>query len=331
VSDQAITRSEVLELFKEADEIVICGHVNPDGDALGSGLALASLLRATGHTVTCLLAQDTPPPELYAFLEDYRFVAASEYTGQPDLFIAVDSPALSRLGCAEQVFKRAAKTLVIDHHPDYEGYGNYYHGSVSSAATGLLVWDILRESSITITRQAAECCYVALMTDTGRFAFQNTKAEVFRAAAQMVEVGVSPSRISSLVYQNKSISTVILESRLIERMRFSQNGQIAYSWITEDDFAELGLSRDDTEGLPDILRAIKGVEIAVLLRAEGNGVRVNMRAKNECDVGSIARRLGGGGHAAAAGFSLDSSIEEVLDKILPLMSGLECVNPQTAD
>lgn len=330
MKESSLTHAEVLGLFTDVKTVAICGHVNPDGDALGSCLALAYLLRQTGHTVTCLLAQDSPPPQLYAFLEDYEFVPASGYTDSPDLFIAVDSPALSRLGCAETAFKRAAVTLVIDHHPDYEGYGDYYHGSASSSATGLLVWDLIRESKIEVSRYCAECCYVALMTDTGRFAFQNTHTEAFRAAAEMIEAGVSPSYISSQVYQNKSIPTVVLESRLIERMKFSENGQVAYSWITEHDFDELGLNRDDTEGLPDILRAIKGVEIAVLLRVEGDSVRVNLRAKNECDVGSIARRMGGGGHAAAAGFTLECGIDEVLDKILPIMNGLDCINPNTA-
>ncbi|NLG10614.1 MAG: bifunctional oligoribonuclease/PAP phosphatase NrnA [Coriobacteriaceae bacterium] len=331
MKELSLTCAQVLELFENAHTVAICGHVNPDGDALGSSLALADLLRKTGHSVTCLLAQDTVPPQLYAFLEDYRFVPATEYVESPDLFIAVDSPALSRLGMAESAFKRAKVTLVIDHHPDYDGYGDFYHGSVSSSATGLLVWNLIKESSVEITRYPAECCYVALMTDTGRFAFQNTHAEAFLAAAQMVEVGISPSEISSLVYQNKSISAVMLESRLIARMRFSENGQVAYSWITEQDFNELGLSRDDTEGLPDILRAIKGVEIAVLLRAEGDSVRVNLRAKNQCDVGSIARRLGGGGHAAAAGFTLNSDINEVLEKILTIMDGLECINPHVVN
>jgi phosphoesterase RecJ-like protein len=325
VSESSLSVKEVLSLFDQAQTVAICGHVNPDGDALGSCLALAAMLRQKGCDVTCLLAQDQPAPALYSFLKDYQFSPASCYQGTPDLFVALDAPVLGRLGAAAAALKRAKVSLAIDHHPDYEGYADYYHGSATASATGLLIWQLLRGSNIMISREMAEYCYVALMTDTGRFAFQNTHINAFLAAAQMMEAGVSPSLMFYQVYQSKSQASLQLVARLIDRMRFSQNGRVAYSWVTEADFSELDINRDETEGLPDILRSLKGVEVAVLLRAEGSSVRVNLRAKNECDVGEIARRFGGGGHAAAAGFTLNTSIEEVLDQVMPVLGGLKCL------
>ncbi|MDR3052541.1 MAG: bifunctional oligoribonuclease/PAP phosphatase NrnA [Coriobacteriales bacterium] len=323
-AQQSISLERLLSLFEGKQSIAICGHVNPDGDALGSGLALASLLRAQGHEVACLLAQDRPAPKLYRFLEGYDFLPAQLYTENPDLFVAVDSPNLDRLGDARAVFERAKHTLVIDHHPDYSGYADEYYGGSDAPATGLLVWRILKASGVEISKAMADYCYIALMTDTGRFSYQNTNQESFVAAAQMLACGVQPFALSSLVYESKSYASTQLEARLIERIRFAHEGRVAYGWVTESDFDDLGINRDETEGLPSIIRSLKGVEVAALLRYEEGKVRVNLRSKNACDVGAIARAFGGGGHRAASGFTIDTSLEEALDKTVTALTDMSC-------
>jgi phosphoesterase RecJ-like protein len=169
MNTESLTVDETLALLAEPREVAVCGHVNPDGDSLGSALALAALLRAKGHRVTQLLANGTKAPELYGFFEDYNFTPAAEYTASPELFIAVDLPNKDRLGDARAVFDRAADTLVIDHHPDYTGFAHHYHGDVRASATGLIVWGLITASDIPLTPQIAQYCYVALITDTGRF------------------------------------------------------------------------------------------------------------------------------------------------------------------
>jgi len=320
-----MTFKDTLALFEGEKTVAICGHVNPDGDALGSALALAALLRAKGCAVTCLLAQDRLAPMLYRFLDNYEFTPALHYTATPDLFIAVDAPSASRIGDSVAVMERSHDTLVIDHHPDYLHYANHYLGDTASPATGLLVWQLIEASGITPTRAMAAYCYVALMTDTGRFAFQNTTVEAFRAAARMLDCGVDPAQMSANVYENKSFASMQLESRLIDRMRFCRDGRVVYSWVDEQDFKDLGVTRDDTESLPNVLRSIIGVEVAALLREEDNSVRVNLRAKNGCDVGAIARNFGGGGHAAAAGLTLDVTLEHALAKLVPALEGMDCL------
>ncbi|MDR2106738.1 MAG: DHH family phosphoesterase [Coriobacteriales bacterium] len=324
MSRESLTTGEALAYLKNPRTVAICGHVNPDGDALGSALALAAWLRAQGHLVTMLLAKGRTAPELYGFLRNYDFVPAADYTEVPDLFIAVDLPNDERLGDAQAVFERAGDTLVVDHHPDYTGFANHYFGDTTAAATGLIVWRLITASGVPITREMAEYCYVSLITDTGRFAFQNTTTEAFVAASEMMTAGVDPAAVSAKVYDSKSLASLRLDARLISRIDYAAGGRVVWSWVTEDDFRELGVSRDETEGLPTILRSVKGTEVAILLREEGGKIRVNLRAKAGCDVGEFARRFDGGGHKAAAGFTLEATLEEAKALILKEADFLVC-------
>jgi phosphoesterase RecJ-like protein len=170
----------------------------------------------------------------------------------------------------------------------------------------------------------AQCCYIAIMTDTGRFSFQNTDAEAFEQAAKMIRLGAEPTFLSQKVYENKPIGSVRLESRMIGRMSFTCGGAVVYSWIGERDFSELEVNRDDTEGLPTILRSLAGVEVAALLREEEGIVRVNLRSRDSHDVGEFARQHGGGGHRAAAGLTLHMTLEQAISSFIPELSRLSC-------
>lgn len=310
MNGDSLSCDEALKLLERPREVAICGHVNPDGDSLGSSLALAAFLRAKGHRVTNLLARNENAPDLYRFFKHYDFTPASQYELTPDLFISLDLPVKERLGDAVGVFDRAHESLAIDHHPDYGKFATYYYGDYGASATGILVWQLIMAGDVPITQEMAEYCYVALITDTGRFSFQNTTTEAFKAAGEMVAHGVNPSQMTTLVYDSVSLNALQLDARLISRISFAAEGRFVFSWVTEQDFKELELTRDESEGLPTILRSVKGAEVAALLREEGGRIRVNLRAKGCCDVGALARQFGGGGHQAAAGFTLKTSLDE---------------------
>ena len=175
-----------IELLAGAHSVAICGHVNPDGDCLGSTLALTLGLRSLGYEVTPLLAT-REHPRLYDFLEGYGdFVSACDYHVQPDVFILVDVPSVSRSGDGEHVFKRAKKTLVIDHHQGDAAFADVGYVDNTAAAAGMLVWDFLEQTGVEMTPQIATCCYTALVTDTGRFQFQNADSRAFMAAARIL-------------------------------------------------------------------------------------------------------------------------------------------------
>lgn len=324
MSVQNASFEEIVSCLKGARTIALSGHINPDGDSLGSVLALTTALRTYGCDATPLLAQDKPAPELYAFMEGYEaFIPACAYDEDPDVFVSLDAPTLVRIGDSAEVLQRAKKSIALDHHPDMEPFADICYGNPSAAACAVIVWNIIEmlidDPGATIATQ----CYVALLTDTGRFQFQNTNTEALHLASRLVEAGASPSKIASDVFQNRTYASIQLEARLIDRVKFSCNGKVAFSWVVDADFEELGASRDDSEGLPDVLRSLKGVEIALLLRGEEGGVRANLRAKSAFDVGAIARALGGGGHAAAAGFTLNGSFDDALASVLPVLEAVE--------
>jgi len=311
---------EVLALLDAAQTVAISGHVNPDGDALGSALALRDLLRALGKKADVLLGQESRAPELYEFLPDYDFVYSSEYTATPDLFIAVDAATSKRLGRAEELIEVAKVTLTIDHHASFQGFTQYYYGDDTVPATASLIWRIIKASRIQPTLNMAMYCFVGIMTDTGRFAFINTDRTAFTDAAEMIDIGVNTSEISQHIYENKSLDVMRLEALIIDRIQFSCAGKVVYSYILQSDLSMLGLKRDDTEQLPTVLRSIKGVEIAVLFRdEEGEGVRVNLRSRDTFNVGVFASKHGGGGHHGAAGLTLTMTLAEAISHTLSLL------------
>ena len=315
-----LTEEEVLALLDAARTVAIAGHINPDGDALGSALALRDLLRAMGKKADVLLGQESPAPELYEFLPDYDFVYASAYTDTPDLFIAVDVATAKRLGSTERLLEAAENTLAIDHHTNFLGFTRYYYGADTVPATASLIWKLIKASRVEPTLNMARYCYVGIMTDTGRFAFINTDRTAFIDAAELIDCGVSPSEMSQFVYENKSLAVMRLEALIVDRVQFACEGTLVYSYLSQEDLDALGLKRDDTEQLPTILRSIQGVEIAVLFRDEvGEGVRVNLRSRDTFNVGAFASRHGGGGHRGAAGLTLALPLDEAIASVMSFL------------
>lgn len=307
---------EAVDLVRGANRIVVCGHVNPDGDCLGSVAALTLSLRAAGKEVTPLFADDGTESGALGFLPIVdEFADPSSYTDDPDLFIALDTPHKGRLGDAQSVLGRSSAVLVMDHHPDTDDFGDLTFSDHTAAATGMLVYEFIGYLGLEMDPDMAVCCYVAIMTDTGRFQYQNTDGRCLRTAAALVDAGAVPSVLAGNIYQNRTISEMQLHSLAIENMVLSHGGRIACTWIGNDDMARLAVTKDDEEGLNDVLRSLRGVEMCAVLRQHGDVVRGSLRARGEQDVGAIARTLGGGGHRSAAGFTLQCPIDEALELV----------------
>ncbi len=308
-----------IELFDEADSIVVCGHVNPDGDCLGSVLALTMALRARGRNAVPLLATASKP-EVYSFLDGYDLmVPAREYKETPDLFVVVDVPNPERTGDGFAVFSRAKKSVQIDHHTPQKEFATKTYVDKDAPAAGVLIWELLKQMDCT-SPSAAASCYVALMTDTGRFQFQNADARAFAAASEMVAAGASPSELATLVYQHRSRGALELQRLVIERMETFFDGRAVISWVEDEDFTKLEASREnDGDNLIDIIRELGSAEIAVMLRGQHGVVRGSIRSKNERDVAAIAEKLGGGGHRAAAGFTYHGTVAKARKRLLYLL------------
>lgn len=200
--------ASIAEAMEAAGSIAICAHTNPDGDALGSGLALAAALRAKWpeKEVVSLLADPEPIPRLYDFLPFVdTLVHAADYDGVPDLFVSVDLSDVARLHDGEAVMRRARRSAIMDHHPCEEPYTDLALIRPDAAAAGVIVAEFALHLGVRITPQMAQCLFCALSTDTGRFQYQNADAEAFSVASLLVDAGASPSEVSLNVYQNYSL------------------------------------------------------------------------------------------------------------------------------
>lgn len=309
--------ASIAEALAGRDDIVICGHVSPDGDCLGSQLGLAAALRALGKRVTCLLAKDEPIDERLAFLPGAAdLVPAASFDGVARTFVAVDVPTRERIGEAAAALRDGCDLAVtVDHHAVDTAMTDLVYVDPDAASTTMLVWELAGLLGVDRTGDVATCCYTGLVTDTGRFQYQNTDALSMRAAAEMVEAGADPASVSRAIFQNRSLPSVRLEGIAVERMTFGAGGAYALSWLTREDFEATGAVKADAEPLIDALRSVSGVRAACMLREQGDVVRGSLRAKDDTDVAAIARGFGGGGHVAAAGFTLACSIEEARELV----------------
>lgn len=317
-SKHYVAAQDIVDCIKEHQSFVICGHVSPDGDCLGSQLALMHALNALDKQVVCLLAEPDSVDSKLSYLPGLaQMVVVDDYVGQPDAVIAVDVSDARRMGEGiAALFEKAPVTLAIDHHHADGPLAKYTYADLSAASATLLVWEVLSLLDIVRTKDMATCAYTGLMTDTGRFQFQNTNPECFLAAATMVETGADPSFIAQQVFQNQPLATLRLEEVALSRMQLGAKGRYVMSYLKQSDFDKFSAAKTDADPLINTLRSIEGVEVACILREDrAQGVRGSLRAKGTVDVEAIARTFGGGGHKAAAGLSLEVPIEKAVEQV----------------
>ena len=312
----------IRELIGQARTIAICGHTSPDGDALGSVLGLMEIIesRWPDARVTPLLADDAAVPRIYSFMpRSGELVCAQSYTEDPDLFIAVDLCEMHRLNLAQDVCKRSKKVAILDHHPSSIPIAS--DGCVirsSAAAAGVIITEFAMCLGVDISESIAQNLMCAVMTDTGRFQYQNSDSEAFEVASLLVNCGASPSDISLNVYQSFRLQFLHLKSLVMGRIMTFEQGRIAYSYATQNDLNRTGADLDESDGLIDVVRSVEGSEIALFLKSVSeHKVRGNLRSKGTLDVSKVARLMGGGGHKAAAGFTFEGDIDEALAAVLP--------------
>ena len=316
----------VLNLIREARSIAISGHTNPDGDALGSVLGLGRAL--SEHfplkRITCLLADDAPVPRIYRFLPGSdQLLPACRYDETPDLFISVDAPTIERIADSARVAERAYSSISIDHHPSRDEFPDVTVRRTNAAATAMLVEELLEAADISRSPEVATCLFTGLVTDTGRFQYQNADPAAFACAARLVDAGADPAQVALEVYQSQRVEYLQLESIVMGRIRTVGEGRVAYSYAYASDLDVCGVSNDECDGLVDVVRSVQGTEACLFLKETEPGmIRGNLRSKCELDISGIAAAFEGGGHPAAAGFTFRGTVDEALAAILPMLQDL---------
>src|SRR5579864_575632 len=307
----------VADAIRKNDRFVVVSHENPDGDSLGSLLAMTLALRQLRKEAVMYLSGDAPLPREYGFMPFGDLTRDVPTDMGERVLIAVDCAKADRIGPSPEALLSSKLTIDIDHHHDNSRFGDVNLIDPHASSTGEVLRDVFRELDVEITPEIAEPLYIALVTDTGRFQYTNTTPKALRLAAELVDAGADVHAVFQQVYESVEFAKLKLLARALERAQVLEGGRIVVSVLLRNDFSEVGAVEAYSEGIIDYLRAVEGSELAVLIRepprADGPTRRVSLRSSvDELDVSAIARRFDGGGHRQAAGFSSDLPIEEII-------------------
>src|SRR3954451_11551541 len=308
------------DAIREHDRFAVVTHENPDGDALGSMLAAALGLRELGKDTVMYLTGSAPMPAEYHFLELGEIARDVPADIEQRVLLAVDCANERRIGSEGTGIDRALSVIDVDHHHDNSRFGSLNLIVDGASSTAEIVRDLLRELDVALTPEIAEALYVGLVTDTGRFQYSNTTPKSLRLAAELVEAGADVHGIFRHVYETVQFAKLKLLARALDRAQLFEGGRLVVSYLLKDDFGDVGAEEPYSEGIIDSLRAVEGPEMVALIREpprnEGPARRISLRSSHdEVDVSSIARKVGGGGHRQAAGFSSERPIGEIIDFI----------------
>ncbi|HHX92864.1 MAG TPA: bifunctional oligoribonuclease/PAP phosphatase NrnA [Clostridiales bacterium] len=299
----------IKKTLTEADSILLFPHIHMDGDALGSSVALCIALRQLGKNCSILVNEDIP--EYLAFLDNGYCVR--ETAGTAHVSMAVDCGDASRVEDRKEAFYGAEKTLCIDHHLLHADFAEECYVDPDAAATGIPVFHLIRKLGAAITPEIADALYVAILTDTGSFRYSNADRTTHLLVAELYDYGLNHVPLCNAVYDNIPLSQLRLEAGALESMQLFADGKACIGHLTLEEIQKLGGTPDQTETVIDRLRSIQGVEVAVFLREKGvDTYKASFRSKSYADVGSIAHRLGGGGHRKAAGCTIAAPLEEAI-------------------
>ncbi len=298
----------IIDLLLNEDDFLITSHVSPDGDNLGSVIAMKLLLEQLGKETVMIIDDELPPS--FSFLADSDQILIYNDGLDIDFKVAIilDCGSFERVGRVERLISDQS-VINIDHHADNSYYGTF-NLVKNVAATGELVYQLInRLNQVELTEDIATALAVALMTDTGSFQYSNTTSDTHQIMAKLVECGASSAQISQNVFNKNSYQNLALRGRALQDIKVDKSGQIAWIKVSKDMLKEIGATDKDTEGLVNYPRSLIGVKVALLLKETDDKVKISLRSNDEVAVNLIAHQLGGGGHPNAAGCVIDDTLD----------------------
>jgi len=303
---------------------ILCSHIRPDCDALGSEMGLAGILTQLGKEVRIVNGHPTPPN--LAFIDpEKKIEVIGETTSKEDIagdcFIVLDTSAWAQIGPMGDVLREFRGTkLCIDHHVGEDDIGTEFFKVTIAEATGHLIAKLAKHLNVTVTKPMATALYAAIATDTGWFRFGSTTAETYRVIAELLECGAVPSEIYGELYERDTIGRVRLRGRILSRTADELDGRLVYTHVLKQDFGETGAVASDTEDAINLTLAIAGTEVAVIfVEQQTGGCKLSFRSRSAVDCNKVASNFGGGGHKAAAGAFVDGNVDDVMQRVLPIV------------
>ena len=305
---------KIISKIKDSNKIAIMSHIMPDGDNVGSSLALYNALKKSGKDVHLIL--DDEIPKVYKFLKYADKVKSPGQYESFDVVIALDCGDAKRLGKC-RLYLENNFVINIDHHISNDEFGNLNMVDSNASATGEIIYQIIKILGIDMDKEISECLYTAIVTDTGQFQYSNTTSLTHQIAGELIKNGVNVSLMFERIYQNSSKEKVMLMKTALDTLEFYYNDSISCVSLTLEQMKEVNAIETDSDGIINLARDIECVEAAIFLKElEPGKIKVGLRSKKLVDVAAVSLKFGGGGHVRAAGCTLHGTIEEVKEKVL---------------
>jgi bifunctional oligoribonuclease and PAP phosphatase NrnA len=317
--DEATSR--LATAARSGETVVAAAHIGPDGDALGAALALHAALRDLGADSIPTVGEEPlkiPAPLVdLPGIGDLRVPSSLPPPEDVDLLVTLDAASPDRLGSVAGYLDAGVPTIVLDHHATATPFGSLRLVAPRAAATVLIVDELLRRLRIPLTVEIATCLYVGLVTDTGRFGHASTDRAAMELGGRLLDAGVAHDELTRRLYGTRSLGELRLLGRALDRLTFVPDVGLAHTHLTPDELAEVGASIEATEALIDVVRTADVAEVALVCKPAADGSwRVSLRSRGGVDVGQVAELHGGGGHAYAAGFTTEGTVQDVVDGVV---------------
>jgi phosphoesterase RecJ-like protein len=305
-----------------AERVVISCHLHPDGDALGSALALHGALVKAGRAAVVSFSEPFEVAPQYRFLPGVeRLTPPNQVPPEPELLVCFDTGSVDRLGSLAGVFERAKRTVVVDHHGSNTSFGDVNLIDPAAPASAVLCRELLRRLDLPLDAEIATDLYTALVTDTGRFQYQSTVPQTHELAAELLAAGVKQYEVSKAVFETNDIRYLRLLADVLGRVSQVPEASLVWASVTRDDLKAHGIGMDATEGLIDVVRTDGASDVAAVLKEQPEGgFKVSLRSKGATNVAEVAGRFGGGGHAFASGFTSRQSAADTIQAIVAALA-----------
>lgn len=308
-----MTLDNILEEINKAEKIVILTHENPDGDAIGSSLAMYHALKAYGKNPDLIIPEHSRTFDCLPGIQNLKKESDIEHY---DLAISLDCATIKMLNGFAKYFENAKVKVSIDHHSTNTMFGDFNYVNPDAPACAQILLVVLEYFGIEISKEIGTCILAGIITDTGGFKYQGVTAETFEFVAWLLNKGVNVSKIYHDVLQMKTKANFELNRMAGNRIEFFENGKIAFTYITKEDEEEVHAENGDHEGIVEIGRDVEGVEVSVFIRQTEKGCKISLRSNEYVNVADACIVFGGGGHPRAAGCTIQGTIEQAKEKVL---------------
>ncbi len=308
-----MTLDNILEEINKAEKIVIITHENPDGDAIGSSLAMKLALNQLGKNADVIIPEF---PKTFEFLPGINEVKKESNIEKYDLAIALDCASIKLLNGFTKYFDNATVKVAIDHHSSNTMFADYNYVDQDAPACAQLLLVVFSYFNINVTKDIGTCILAGIITDTGGFRYEGVTADTFRFVAELCEKGIKVTQVYSQVYASKTRAKFELHRIALNRLEFLEDGKIAFTYVTKADEEQVEAKNGDYDGIVENGRDVEGVEVSVFLRETDKGIKVSLRSKNYVNASEVAMMFGGGGHLRAAGCNIQGTIDQAKNQII---------------